>query len=80
MVAVGRSDSLRGCRLVFVVGFKKSTEAGTTMPSRIHLDADHDDSNTIYNLYLDSTLNWLDSGDSTDIPTYLGQLGKKIKN
>ncbi|XP_034688120.1 keratin, type II cytoskeletal 1-like [Vitis riparia] len=36
-------------------------------PSRIHLDAGHDESDTGYNLYLDSALNRLDSDDSTDI-------------
>ena len=38
-----------------------------TRPSRIHLDVDRDESNTRDNLYQDSALNWLDSGDSTDI-------------
>ena len=46
------------------VGFKKSAESGTTRPSRIRLDADRNESDT---RYLDSTLNRLDSDDSTDI-------------
>ena len=37
--------------------------------SRIPLDADRDESDTIYILYLDLALNQLDSDDSTDIPS-----------
>ena len=48
---------------------KKSIEFNMTRLSRICLDAGHDESNTEYNLYLNSALNWLDSGDSTDIPS-----------
>ena len=37
--------------------------------SRIRLNANYDESNTRHNLYQDSTLNWLDLDDSTDIPS-----------
>ena len=53
----------------FNTGFKISAESGTTRPSRIRLDADRDESDTRYNLYLNSALNRLDSDDSTDIPS-----------
>ena len=53
----------------FSSGFKISAESGTTRPSRIRLDADRDESDTRYNLYLNSALNRLDSDDSTDIPS-----------
>ncbi|WKA02643.1 hypothetical protein VitviT2T_020805 [Vitis vinifera] len=46
-----------------------SAESGTTRPSRIRLDADRDESDTRYILYLNSDLNRLDSDDSTDIPS-----------
>ena len=46
-----------------------SVESGTTRSSRIRLDADRDESDTRYNLYLNSALNRLDSDDSTDIPS-----------
>ena len=37
--------------------------------SRINFDANRDESNTRYNLYLDSALNRLDLDDSTGIPS-----------
>ena len=49
------------------LGFKIPAESSTARPSCIHLDADCDESDTKYILYLDSALNWLDSDDSTDI-------------
>ena len=40
-----------------------------TRSSRIRLDIGCDESDTKYNLYLDSALNWLDSDDLIDIPS-----------
>ena len=50
-------------------GFKKLAESGMTRSSHIRLDADCDEFDTRYILYLDLALNWLDSDDSTDIPS-----------
>ena len=50
-------------------GFKKSAKSGTTRPSRIRLNADCNESDTRDNLYLDLTLNRLDSDDLIDIPS-----------
>ena len=50
-----------------LVGFKKSAESGTTQLSRIYLDVGRNEFDTRYNLYLDSTLNRLDSGNSINI-------------
>ena len=55
--------------LEYATGFKKSVASGTTRSSHIRLNANRDESDTRYNLYLDSALNQLDSDDSTDIPS-----------
>ncbi|KAL6350455.1 hypothetical protein AAG906_019102 [Vitis piasezkii] len=61
-------DVLHNDKILEYAGVQKLVESATR-PSHIRLDADCDKSDTKYNLYLDSALNWLDSDDSTDIPS-----------
>ena len=59
--------ALRGVLGKKITRLQICLRGSTTQPSCIRLNVDSDEFNIRYNLYLDSALNWLDSGDLTDI-------------